>query len=1612
MSAYYKYMGGTSMATPLTAGGVAVLRDFYDDVYGHDASAALIKATLINSAVDMADENNDGVNDNDFPIPNVHEGWGLVDLDNATDESHQYVDDTTGVGTAQTASHSFDIAVGGDFRVSLVWSDFPSTAAAATNLVNDLDLVVTAPDGSTSYLGNVFSGGWSTTGGAADATNNVENVYVANALAGTWTVDVSGANVPNGPQPFALVIDADFAQGGGTGPDIVIENLGTNIYWTPGELTTAFWFVKNIGTETVTNSYRDNIYLSADAILDGSDVLLGSRNHEFDVFEIVPGASHWSGVVVFTVPASTAEGAWYFLVEGDGDNNVAESDETNNVTAHPVSVFDDVSDGMDIVVENVTASNILVSEGDSIDVNWIVKNIGTETIPNSYREIVYLSADQLIDGSDVELASSHTHDDGVPLPSGSSHGSGTVSVTIPVGTAQGTWRLLVEGDADNAVAESVEANNIGFVSINVTGENTGGADIVTQITQLSTRNVDPGDVVTMTWFVRNIGTETANNAYSEKVFLSANTTLDASDTQIGSGITSNNAGPLRPGTIGFSTEDVSIPPGTALGSWYILVEGDAGAVVAESDETNNVSVAPITVVDTTPPVVTPPADVTVEASGPTAPVSLGSASASDDVDGSLTPTPDITGPFAVGATTVTWSATDGAGNTGTATQTVTVTDTTAPVVTPPANITVEATGASGAVVGFALPAANDLADPAPTVVAVPASGSTFALGATIVTVTATDASNNSSQVTFTVTVTDTTPPAVTPPADVTAEAMGTLTPVSIGAATADDLVDGAVLATSDAPAQFPLGATVVTWSATDAAGNSASATQTVTVADTTAPVVTAPADVTAEATGTLTPVSIGAATADDLVDGAVLATSDAPAQFPLGATVVTWSATDAAGNSASATQTVTVTDSTAPAVTAPADVTAEATGTLTTVSIGAATADDLVDGAVAATSDAPAQFPLGATVVTWSATDAAGNSASATQTVTVADTTAPAVTAPADVTAEATGTLTTVSIGAATADDLVDGAVAATSDAPTQFPLGATVVTWSATDAAGNSASATQTVTVADTTAPVVTAPADVTTEATGTLTTVSLGAATADDLVDGSLTPTPDNSGPFPVGVTVVTWSATDSASNVGTATQTVTVTDSSSPTVTPPADITTEATGPTTPVSLGTATALDDVDGPLTPTPDITGPFLVGLTTVTWSATDTAGNEGSASQNVTVTDLTPPTVSPPADVTVEATGEFTEVALGSAAASDLVDGSLTPTPDNSGPFPVGVTVVTWSATDAAGNSASATQTVTVADTTAPAVTAPADVTAEATGTLTTVSIGAATADDLVDGAVAATSDAPAQFPLGATVVTWSATDAAGNSASATQTVTVTDSTAPAVTAPADVTAEATGTLTTVSLGAATADDLVDSAVAATSDAPAQFPLGATVVTWSATDAAGNSASATQTVTVTDSTAPAVTAPADVTAEATGTLTTVSLGAATADDLVDGAVAATSDAPAQFPLGATVVTWSATDAAGNSASATQTVTVADTTAPAVTAPADVTAEATGTLTTVSIGAATADDLVDGAVAATSDAPAQFPLGATVVTWSATDAAGNSASATQTVTVADTTAPAVTGRPT
>jgi len=1013
----------------------------------------------------------------------------------------------------------------------------------------------------------------------------------------------------------------------------------------------------------------------------------------------------------------------------------------------------------------------------------------------------------------------------------------------------------------------------------------------------------------------------------------------------------------------------------------------------------------VTITDTTAPTVTPPTDITVASTGPTTPATLGTATASDLVDGTLTPTADNTGPFAVGEHTITWSATDAAGNTGTATQIVTVTDGVPPVVTAPADLTVEATGATTPVALGTATAIDDI-DGALT----PTADDTgpFAVGEHTITWSATDAADNTGTATQTVTVTDTTDPIVTAPNDLTVEATGATTPVTLGTATATDVVDGALIPTADNTGPFAVGEHTITWSITDTAGNTGTATQTVTITDTTAPTVTPPADVTVSSIGPTTPVALGNATASDLVDGALTSTADKASPFVVGVHIITWSATDAAGNTGTATQTVTVTDGIPPVVTAPAALTVEATGATTPVTLGTATATDDIDGALTPTPDVSGPFAVGVHTVTWSATDATGNTGTATQTVTITDTAAPVVTAPAALTLEATAANTPVALGTATATDIVDGALTPTADNPGPFAVGVHTVTWTATDAAGNSGTATQTVTITDTTAPTVTPPANLSVIATGPTTAVTLGTATAVDIVDGALTPSPDNAGPFAIGVHTVTWSATDTAGNSGTATQTVTITDGTPPVVTAPAALTVEATGATTPVTLGTATANDQEDGALTPTPDNSGPFTVGVHTVTWSATDSASNTGTATQIVTITDTTAPTVTAPAALTVTATGPTTAVTLGVATANDLVDGALTPTPDVTGPFAPGVHTVTWSATDSAGNTGTATQTVTVNDTTAPVVTAPAALTVEATAALTAVTLGTATANDQEDGSLTPTADNPGPFAVGAHTITWSATDAAGNTGTATQTVTITDTTAPVVTAPAALTVEATGATTPVTLGSATAVDIVDGALTPTPDVTGPFAVGVHTVTYTVSDAAGNSGTATQTVTITDTTAPTVTAPADLTVEATGATTPVTLGSATATDLVDGALTPTADVSGPFAVGVHTVTWSITDAAGNTGTATQTVTITDTTAPTVTAPAALTVTATGPTTAVTLGTATATDIVDGSLTPTADNPGPFAPGVHTVTWSATDAAGNTGTATQTVTVEDTTAPVVT----
>ena len=289
--------------------------------------------------------------------------------------------------------------------------------------------------------------------------------------------------------------------------------------------------------------------------------------------------------------------------------------------------------------------------------------------------------------------------------------------------------------------------------------------------------------------------------------------------------------------------------------------------------------------------------------------------------------------------------------------------------------------------------------------------------------------------------------------------------------------------------------------------------------------------------------------------------------------------------------------------------------------------------------------------------------------------------------------------------------------------------------------------------------------------------------------------------------------------------------------------------------------------------------------------------------------------------------------------------------------------------------------------------------------------------GTVTVTNNAPAAFPLGNTTVTWTATDAAGNTATATQVITVVDNTAPTIAGiPANITTGNTAGScnATVTWTAPTAADNCAGVTLTSSHASGSvFALGTTTVTYTATDAAGHTTTASFTVTVNDTQNPTITAPAAVTVSANAACNAfnVTLGTPTTADNC-GVASVTNNAPGTFPIGNTTVTWTVTDNAGNTATATQVVTVVDNTNPTIVAPVAMSVNAGSNCQAVitSLGNAVATDNCT-VVTITNNAPAAFPLGNTTVTWTATDAAGNTATATQVITVVDNTAPTIAGIP-
>lgn len=209
----YAYDSGTSMSAPFVAGCAALIRQYYVCVEKHEPSAALLKATLVNSTAWMTGVDADAEKKG---VPNFHQGHGRIDMANALPSGArpgyalEFSDDwSPAQGLSATGDRRrFQVTVppgSKDLRICLAYTDLP-----ARGLQNNVNLIVQRGGDVRKYVGNAQLPNSLT---SLDTENNVETVRISNPRAGVYYIQVMASNLLKGPQTFALVVAGDGISG-------------------------------------------------------------------------------------------------------------------------------------------------------------------------------------------------------------------------------------------------------------------------------------------------------------------------------------------------------------------------------------------------------------------------------------------------------------------------------------------------------------------------------------------------------------------------------------------------------------------------------------------------------------------------------------------------------------------------------------------------------------------------------------------------------------------------------------------------------------------------------------------------------------------------------------------------------------------------------------------------------------------------------------------------------------------------------------------------------------------------------------------------------------------------------------------------------------------------------------------------------------------------------------------------------------------------------------------------------------------------------------------------------------------------------------------------------
>gem|GEM_PF-651062 len=713
--------------------------------------------------------------------------------------------------------------------------------------------------------------------------------------------------------------------------------------------------------------------------------------------------------------------------------------------------------------------------------------------------------------------------------------------------------------------------------------------------------------------------------------------------------------------------------------------------------------------------------------------------------------------------------------------------------------------------------------------------------------------------------------------------------------------------------------------------------------------------------------------------------------------------------------------------------------------------------------------------LTWRVYDADGNYAEQKQLITIVDRTKPTFTRPVDGTFTAAGCAYVQQLPAVTgdvtneSDNCQTGLNATFSDgAPTAgvCPGSFTVNrTWSLVDGCGNAATdQVQVITINENTAPTVSSTnspndPDIDAYACGASFTYNAGPSTCFinktvakptwvDACGGTVTRaqsadngvTLSNFGDFvganfPVGTTIVTFSATDCPGNTGYCTISVIVNDTQNPTITgcPTNQTATADPGqcsrslnlviPTAGDNCSVASVTYSTTGVTTLSgtefPNLLT-FNAGVTTVVYRAFDGAGNSRSCTFTVTINDPVPP-VAACKNATVQLSSSGTASIAGSALDNGSTDNcplTFTPVPASFTCANLGANTVTLNVSDGT-NTRTCTAVVTVQDITAPTASCrnyTLQLNTSGNGTLAAANIDNSSTDACGITTRTLSKTAYTCSDLGASTVTLTLSDASGNTSTCTGTVTVQDITSPTAVCQ-NVTAALVGNSVTVTAAQVNNNSTDNCGIASMSLSPNSFNctnVGQTnVVTLSVYDASNNHGSCIAIVTVIDNTPP-VASCRNITATLTsGTvnITAAQVNNGSTDNCGTPSVSVTPSSFSCGGAGGNTVTLTATDASNNTSTCTATVTVNDVTQPTITTcPSNQTI--TNCIAPGYTGSVVATD--DCGVASITQSPAagaSLGIGhgqSATITYTVTDNGGNTRTCSNTVTVNDQTPPTAT----